>query len=48
VAQGKSVKQIVRDHGRVDNTHSYYQNMQFPFQSIVFDFCLAALDAGRI
>ena len=44
VAQGKSVKQIVRGNGCVDNTYSCYQNIQFPFQSIIFDFCLAALD----
>lgn len=31
VAQGKSVKQIVIGNGRVDNTHSYYQDIQFPF-----------------
>jgi hypothetical protein len=44
VAQGISAKQIVRGNGRVDNAHGYYQNMQFPSQSIIFDFCLAALD----
>jgi hypothetical protein len=44
VAQGISAKQIVRGNGRVDNAHSYYQNIQFPSQSIIFDFCLAALD----
>jgi hypothetical protein len=44
VAQGKSTSQILRGNGHADNAHSYYQNIQFPSQSIIFDFCLAALD----
>ena len=43
VAQGKSTSQILRSNGPADNAHSYYQNIQFPSQSIIFDFCLAAL-----
>jgi hypothetical protein len=35
VAQGKSTSQILRSNGPADNAHSYYQNIQFPSQSII-------------
>ena len=44
VDQGKYARQIVRRNGHIQNVCSYYQNIQFPSQSIVFDFCLAALE----
>ena len=46
--QGKYASEIVRRNSHVENICTYYQNMQFPSQSIVFDFCLAALEGDVI
>jgi hypothetical protein len=43
--QGKYASRIVRrNNDHVENICTYYQNIQFSSQSIVFDFCLAALE----
>ena len=44
VDQGKYARQIVRRNDHIENVCRYYQNIQFPSQSIVFDFCLATLE----
>lgn len=42
--QVKYASPIVRRNGHLENVCSYYQNTQFPYPSIVFDFCLGALE----
>lgn len=44
VAQKKYSKNVSSNIGRTNDDYNYYQNMHFPSKSVLFDFCLAALD----